>query len=85
VERKGRKRRVLSFAPGNDYFVGINLGVRHTQVGATSLNGDIVGESDFETPKSADSALRIVRERIAAISSSRNGRLPKVIGVSVPG
>ena len=82
---QGRKRRVLSFAPSNDYFVGINLGVRHTQVGATSLNGDIVDESDFETPKSADSALRIVRERIAAITSSRNGRLPNVIGVSVPG
>jgi predicted NBD/HSP70 family sugar kinase len=81
----GRKRRVLSFADSDDYFVGINLGVRHTQVGATSLNGDIVDESDFVTPERADSALRIVRERIAAIRSSRNGRLPNVIGVSVPG
>ncbi|MFL6467878.1 MAG: ROK family protein [Pyrinomonadaceae bacterium] len=81
----GRKRRVLSFADTGDYFVGINLGVRHTQIGATSLNGHIVDESDFVTPERAESALGIVRERIAAISRSRQGRLPRVIGVSVPG
>src|SRR5262245_52463509 len=30
---KGRRPRALSFGAESDYFVGVNLGVRHTQVG----------------------------------------------------
>jgi len=81
---KGRKRRVLSFAENDDYFIGINLGVRRTQVGATTLSGELSGESDFETPESSTTALRMVRDHIERITRARE-RMPKVIGVSVPG
>src|SRR5688500_15900112 len=47
---QGRRPRVLSFADENDYFVGVNLGVRHSQVGITTLKGEILDEEDYETP-----------------------------------
>jgi predicted NBD/HSP70 family sugar kinase len=81
---QGRKRRVLSFAANDDYFIGINLGVRRTQVGSTTLSGNASDESDFETPTKPAAALKNVRDQIEEITK-KHGRLPKVIGVSVPG
>jgi len=50
VNHKDRKRRVLSFTPDNGYFIGVNLGVRRSQVGLTTLGSEISDEFDFETP-----------------------------------
>ena len=81
----GRRRRVLSFAADNRYFIGVNLGVRRSQVGLISLRGEITDETDFETPAKPDVALKMVRNRIEDIVMQRAGRAPAVIGVSVPG
>src|SRR5258708_10523992 len=61
AEGQKRRSRVLSFANDKMYFVGVNLGVRHSQVGLTTLRGEITDESDFETPKTASYALRLAR------------------------
>ena len=53
---KGRKPRVLSFARDNDYFIGVNLGVRTSQVGLTTLKGEILSGDDFITPPRAEAA-----------------------------
>src|SRR5687768_8265288 len=54
----GRRPRALTFSAEDDYFVGVNLGVRHTQVGVTNLSGDISHDDEFETPSDAGRALR---------------------------
>lgn len=85
TEGNGRKSRVLSFADAKDYFVGVNLGVRRSQVGVVTLNGEITDEDDFETPPTPSAALRLTRERIEAICLRNPDRRLQIIGVSVPG
>lgn len=82
---QGRKARVLSFVDDQDYFVGLNLGVRRSQVGLISLNGEISDEDDFETPTTSGLALRMARARIEKIYKNNPDRRLRVIGVSVPG
>ena len=81
----GRKPRVLSFAGDGDYFIGVNLGVRRSQVGITTLTGEISDELDFETPKDVNTALEMVRDRIENMIAANPGNELKTIGVSVPG
>lgn len=80
-----RKARVLSFVGDQDYFIGVNLGVRRSQVGVISLNGEISDEMDFDTPSTAGLALRMASERIQKIYKTNADRRLRVIGVSVPG
>ena len=56
AERQKRRSRVLSFADNKIYFIGVNLGVRHSQVGLTTLRGEITDETEFETPTTASYA-----------------------------
>ncbi len=81
----GRRTRAISFSDGQDYFIGLNLGVRSSQVGVATLDGEISEEIDFETPSSADLALRMARDRIHEICKNNSGRRLRTIGVSVPG
>lgn len=87
LEAKGqaRRQRVLSFVDENDYFIGVNLGVRTTQVGLTTLKGKILEEDDFVTPPDAKTALKTARERIENLIAKNSGKKLRVIGVSVPG
>jgi predicted NBD/HSP70 family sugar kinase len=85
VSGQGRKPRVLSFDTDKDYFIGVNLGVRTSQVGMTTLKGEISEEDDYTTPPDAETALRMARERIDALIKKNAGKTCRVIGVSVPG
>ncbi|MEO6655138.1 MAG: ROK family transcriptional regulator [Pyrinomonadaceae bacterium] len=80
-----RRSRAVSFADDKTYFIGVNLGVRHSQVGLTTLRGEITDESDFETPKSVGYTLRLAKEQIDILVRKNPGRKLAVIGVSVPG
>ncbi len=82
---QGRKPRALSFDNERDYFIGVNLGVRTSQVGMTTLRGEVLEEMDFNTPAKAETALRSVRDLIENIVSRNAGKKLRVIGVSVPG
>lgn len=82
---QGRRPRVLSFAAAKDYFIGVNLGVRHSQVGITTLAGDISDEFDYETPKDVRTALSVTRERVKDLIIANSDRRLRMIGVSVPG
>lgn len=82
---QGRRPRVLSFADDGGYFIGVNLGVRHTQVGITTMSGEIEGEEDFETPADAKLALRTARRHVEQMIAANPDRRLKMIGVSVPG
>lgn len=81
----GRKVRGLSFAADDDYFIGVNLGVRRSQVGIITLNGDVTDEEDFETPSNAASALKLARDHVEKRYRANSSRKLLVIGVSVPG
>lgn len=85
TEGHGRRPRVLSFVDDGDYFIGVNLGVRRSQVGLTTLKGEISDEDDFETPADVKQALRMARERIERLAAANSDRRLRVIGVSVPG
>jgi predicted NBD/HSP70 family sugar kinase len=85
IESESGRPRVLSFAPSAGYFIGVNLGVRHSQVGVTNLVGDVSDEDDFETPKDVRRALQLVDDRIKSIRAARSGEQLRGVGVSVPG
>jgi len=82
---QGRRPRVISFADRNEYFIGVNLGVRRSQVGIATLKGEIEDEEDFETPEESFIALRTARRHIDQIVKQNAGRTLRSIGVSVPG
>jgi len=80
-----RRSRMLSFVSEKTFFIGVNLGVRRSQVGLTTLGGEVTDESDFETPTSVGLALRTAREHIDRLVRQNPDRELAVIGVSVPG
>jgi predicted NBD/HSP70 family sugar kinase len=82
---QGRRMKVLSFADEDECFIGVNLGVRHSQVGLSTLNQEIKDELDFVTPADPKTALKMARERIEELYEKREGRKLGFIGVSVPG
>lgn len=82
---QGRKPRALSFIDENDYFIGVNLGVRTSQIGVTTLKGEISEEEDFATPTDALKAMQTAREKIEGLIAKNKGKKLRAIGVSVPG
>ena len=81
----GRPPVALSFNDLKEFFVGVSVGVRRTQVGVARLDGEVVEEEDFETPASQEEALALMRSSIGRLCAKVPGRELKVIGVSVPG
>jgi len=85
VRLQGRPPIGLSFASEREYFAGINIGVRHSQVGLTTLDGEILAEEDFLTPENPNAALEIIKSRLQSLCAKFSARKLEVIGVSVPG
>ena len=81
----GRRARVVSFAAHRDYFIGVNIGVRHSQVGVAKLSGEEDEQFEFETPIDAAKAIKLVNEKIASIKRERSDEKLGLVGVSVPG
>jgi predicted NBD/HSP70 family sugar kinase len=82
---QGRRPRVLSFADDHGYFIGVNLGVRHSQVGLTTLGGEMSEEVEFNTPGDSATALDLARRHIQKILGANPEKDLRMIGVSVPG
>jgi predicted NBD/HSP70 family sugar kinase len=87
AQGQGRPAKGLIFNSDKDYFIGVNIGVRHSQVGLTTLSGEILVEDEFVTPKNSGDALKKVREKIEEFCTGKHGenRSLRTIGVSVPG
>jgi predicted NBD/HSP70 family sugar kinase len=81
----GRPAAALSFDGRRDYFVGVNVGVRHSTVGFASLTGEVLAEREFETPSDPADALKSVAAAVGSLAAEMRGRRLRVIGVSVPG
>lgn len=82
---QGRPPIGLSFNDRRDFFVGLNLGVRRSQIGLTTLSGEIISEEEYETPQSADDALKIAKRRIQELCAGVADRKLQTIGVTVAG
>jgi predicted NBD/HSP70 family sugar kinase len=85
VRALGRPAAALSFNDVQDYFVGVNVGVRRSTVGLAGLTGEVLGEKEFETPSDPADALELIASVIASLCEKVRGRSLRVIGVSVPG
>ncbi|MGI8470228.1 MAG: ROK family protein [Pyrinomonadaceae bacterium] len=82
---QGRPPIALSYADERDFFVGVNLGVRHSQVGVATISGEILAEEEFVTPSEPAQAIKKARENIEKLCAGVTGRTLRAIGVSVPG
>ncbi|HEX8137008.1 MAG TPA: ROK family transcriptional regulator [Pyrinomonadaceae bacterium] len=81
----GRRPVGLSFNGDGDFFVGVNIGVRRSQVGLTTLSGEIIAEEEFDTPAEHAAALDLIRASITRQRERVEGRRLGMIGISVPG
>lgn len=82
---QGRPPVGLCFTDENDFFVGLNLGVRHSQVGLATITGEVLAEEEFETPGEPETALKTAREKIKTLCSTVENRVLRTVGVSIPG
>lgn len=82
---QGRPPIGLSYNDEKDFFVGVNLGVRHSQVGIATVSGEILAEEEFETPSDSAQAIKKARENIEKLCANVKDRTLRTIGVSVPG
>jgi len=83
--RIGRPPIGLSFRDESTFFIGVNIGVRRSQVGAALVDGQMLGEESFDTPSDSDTALSQVRASVERLRASLSDRTISAIGVSVPG
>jgi predicted NBD/HSP70 family sugar kinase len=81
----GRPAAALSFNDAQDYFVGVNVGVRHSTVGLATINGEVLADEEFDTPSEPGDAMRRVATAVDKLRARASGRELRVIGVSVPG
>ncbi|MDQ3651091.1 MAG: ROK family protein [Acidobacteriota bacterium] len=82
--RSGRPPIGLSLLAKRTTFIGVNIGVRRSQVGAALADGSTVVEETFDTPPDADAALAQVRATIETILADTPADQQIFIGVSVP-
>jgi len=83
--RVGRPPIGLSLRGESTFFIGVNIGVRRSQVGAALVDGEMLGEESFDTPSDSDIALSHVRASVERLRASMPDRTISAIGVSVPG
>lgn len=81
----GRPAVALSFDDGQDFFVGVNVGVRHSTVGLATINGEVLAEEEFDTPSEPCDALKRVVSVVERLRGRARGRKLRMVGVSVPG
>jgi predicted NBD/HSP70 family sugar kinase len=83
--RRGRPPIGLSLRGDKSLFIGVNIGVRRTQVGAATTDGRLLNEESFDTHPDANSTLNQINSIIERLSASFPDRSLISIGVSVPG
>ncbi len=82
---QGRPPIGLCFNDEDDFFVGLNFGVRRTQVGLATITGEVLAEEEFQTPSEPKEALRTARKKIENLCAAVKNRTLQTIGISVPG
>jgi predicted NBD/HSP70 family sugar kinase/transcriptional regulator with XRE-family HTH domain len=85
ASRRGRPPIGLSLRGDKSFVIGVNIGVRRTQVGAATTDGRLLDEESFDTPADPNVALARINSIVRRLRTSTNERALISIGVSVPG
>lgn len=85
AHRRGRPPIGLTLRSNRSLVIGVNIGVRRTQVGAATTNGRMLDEESFDTPSDPDIELKQISSVIGRLRASMPERSLISIGVSVPG
>jgi len=83
--RLGRPPIGLSLRGDRSLFIGVNIGVRRTHVGAATTDGQLLNEESFDTPADSNATLTRVHCIVERLGASMPERSLVCIGVSVPG
>jgi predicted NBD/HSP70 family sugar kinase len=83
--RLGRPPIGLSLRADRSLFIGVNIGVRRTHVGAATTDGQLLNEESFDTPADSNATLTRVHSIVERLRDSMPERSLVCIGVSVPG
>jgi predicted NBD/HSP70 family sugar kinase len=81
----GRPPVGLSVSSEGRFIVGVNIGVRQTQVRAATIGDDVLCEHTFDTRRDSAETLAHIKALIEGIRREQAGRQLLSIGVSVPG
>lgn len=81
----GRPPIAVSMNADGKYFIGINLGVRQTQVGASTLDDKPLAHEMFETPDTPAATMNLIIEYFNRVREKIADRALTSVGVSVPG
>jgi predicted NBD/HSP70 family sugar kinase len=85
IHRRGRPPIGLTLRSDRSFFIGVNIGVRRTQVGAAITDGRMLAEESFDTPSDSHNALEQIRSIVGQLRASLPERSLVAMGVSVPG
>ncbi|HMJ26553.1 MAG TPA: ROK family protein [Pyrinomonadaceae bacterium] len=85
THRRGRPPIGLTLSSNRSLVIGVNIGVRRTQVGAATTNGRMLAPESFDTPADPSIALTRINSVISRLRASMPERSLISIGVSVPG
>ena len=85
ARRVGRPPIGLLLSSDRSLFIGVNIGVRRTQVGAATTDGQLLDEESFDTPSDSNATLTRVHSIVERLRHSLPERSLISIGVSVPG
>lgn len=83
--RLGRPAIGLSLRGDRSLFIGVNIGVRRTQVGAATADGRWLTEESFDTSSDPNATLAEANSSIERLRNAMPERSLISIGVSVPG
>lgn len=81
----GRPPIALTLNADERFFIGVNIGVRQSQVGALTLNDETLAREVFDTPQDPAAALARVADCIKGIRAQVADRKLSLVGISVPG
>ncbi len=85
ASRRGRPPIGLSLRGDKSFVIGVNIGVRRTQVGAATTDGRMLDEESFDTPADPNGALARINSIMSRLRESTTERALISIAVSVPG
>ena len=83
--RVGRPPIGLSLRAENHFLVGVNIGVRQTQLGGATVDGKIIFEETLETPSDPETAIAQIKSSIRRHQRELPDRELVVVGISVAG
>lgn len=81
----GRPPIGLSFQNESEFLIGVNIGVSQTRVGAGTVDGSILSEESFPTPRDSTPAVEQVSSSIDRQRARFSERELIVVGISVAG